>query len=148
MPSEAAAVVRASIDAFNRRDMRALLECIDPDVEWVPLRAVLDGDVYRGHEGIQRFIVDSDEDLENMQISADELLEVGDKVVVYGAIRGRGRGSGMDLELPLGWVMGLHDGRIDYLRAYTDRAAALEAAQATGEGVEQPFEPPTRALDS
>jgi ketosteroid isomerase-like protein len=148
MPSEAAAVVRASIDAFNRRDMPALLECVDPNVEWVPLRAVLDGDVYRGHEGIQRFIVDSDEDMENMQVREDELLEVGDKFVVYGALVGRGRGSGMDLELPLGWVIGLHDGRIDYLRAYTDRAAALEAARAAREGVEQPFEPPARALDS
>lgn len=141
-------MIKASIDAFNRRDVPALLELIHPDVEWVPLRAVLEGDVYRGHEGIHRFIAHMDEDIADMQIRVDDVLQVGRNVVVYGAILGRGRGSGMDLELPIGWVMRVREDRVDYLRAYTDRDDALKAAQAAAEGVEKPLGPPAPALDS
>jgi ketosteroid isomerase-like protein len=136
------------MDVFNRRDVAALLDLISPDVEWVPLRAVLDGDVYRGHDGIRRFIADMDEDIEGMQVRSDEVFEVGENVVVYGAIVGKGRGSGMDLDLPIGWVMHVTEGRVDYLRAYSERADALEAAERAREGVELPLGPPAPALDS
>jgi ketosteroid isomerase-like protein len=136
------------MDAFNRRDMPVFLELISPGVEWVPLRAVLEGDVYRGHEGMHRFIADMDEDIEAMQVRPDEVFEVGENVVVYGAIVGRGRGSGMDLDLRLGWVMHVAEGRVDYLRAYSDRADALEAAEQARAGVELPLGPPAPALDS
>jgi ketosteroid isomerase-like protein len=128
--------------------MPAFLDLVDPDVEWVPLNAVLEGDVYRGHDGIRRFMTDVDEDIENMQVRAEEVLEVGGHIVVYGAILGRGRGSGMDLELPIGWVMRVRDRRVDYLRAYPERADALSAAEDARAGVEKPLGPPARALDS
>ena len=142
------AVVRASIDAFNARDIPALLARISPDVEWVPLRAVLEGDVYRGHEGIHRFIADCDEDIEHMQVRLDEGIQVGDYVVINGAIVGKGRGSRNQLDLTLGWLMHVTDGKVDYLRAYTDRAEAMREAEAANRGVETPFGPPARALDS
>ena len=128
--------------------MPVFLELIHPDVEWVPLRAVLDGDVYRGHEGIHHFIADMDEDIEHMQVRVDDVLEVGENVVVHGAIVGKGRGSGMDLDLELGWVLHAREGRVDYLRAFSDRADALKAAEAAREGVELPLGPPSPALDS
>jgi len=128
--------------------MPAFLELIHPDVEWVPLRAVLDGDVYRGHEGIHRFIADMDDDIEHMQVRVDEVLEVADNVVVHGAIVGKGRGSGMDLDLELGWVIHVRSGRVDYLRAFSDRADARKAAEAARAGVELPLGPPAPALDS
>ena len=128
--------------------MPAFLERVHPEVEWVPLRAMLDGDVYRGHQGIRRFFADVEEDIENMQVRADEILEVGENVVLHGAIVGRGRGSGMDLELELGWVIHVRSGRLDYLRAFSDRADALKAAEAARTGVELPLGPPTPALDS
>jgi ketosteroid isomerase-like protein len=141
-------VVRSSIDAFNARDIPALLSAIDPDVEWVPLRAVLEGDVYRGHEGIHRFIADCDEDIEHMQVRMDDATQMGDYVVVDGAIVGRGRGSGNDLDLTLAWLMHVTAERVDYLRAYTDRAEAMREAEAANSGVKTPFGPPARALDS
>jgi ketosteroid isomerase-like protein len=141
-------VVRASIDAFNQRDMPVLLELVHPDVEWVPLRAVLYGDVYRGHEGIQRFIADMDNDIERMQVRVDELLELGENLVIYGSIVGKGRAGGMELDLPIGWVIRVREGRVAYLRAYPERADALRAAEHAGTGVDQPLGPPARALDS
>jgi ketosteroid isomerase-like protein len=145
---EAAEIVRATVDAFNRHDTAGFLEGLDEDVEWVPLRAVLDGDVYRGHSGARRFVADMDEDMEGRQIRLDEVFEVGAYVVAYGAVTGKGRGSGMDLEFPIGWVVGLSGGRISYLRAYTEREDALKAAQDAESGLEQPLGPPARAVDS
>jgi ketosteroid isomerase-like protein len=140
--------VRVSADAFNRRDMPAFLDLIDPDVEWVPLNAVLEGDVYRGHEGIRRFMVDIDKDIENMQLRVEDVFEVGEHVVLYAAIVGRGRGSGMDLELGVGWVIRVRNGRVDYLRAFPERADAMKAAEDARAGVENPLGPRARALDS
>ena len=141
-------VVRRSLEAFNRRDTSLLFELVDPDVEWVPLKAVLDGDVYRGHDGIRRYLTDVDEDIAGMQVRLEEIVEVGENVVLYGAIVGKGQGSGMDLELPIGWVLRVRDGRVAYLRAYAERADALKAAEDAESGVEQPLGPPARALDS
>lgn len=148
MPSGAIEIVRASIDAFNRRDIPGLLDLIDPAVEWTPLRAVLDGDVYRGHTGVRRFIAHMDEDIDRARLRTDEVFEVGANVVVYGAIVGTGRGSRMDLEFPLGWVLRVRGGRVVYLRAYTERDAALKAARGAGSGLDEPLGPPARALDS
>ena len=128
--------------------MPVFLGLIHPDVVWVPLRAMLDGDVYRGHDGIRRFMADMDEDIEHMQVQMDDAFEVGENVVLYGAIVGRGLGSGMDLNLQLGWVIHVRHGRVDYLRAFSDRDEALTAAEAASEGVESPLGPPAPALDS
>lgn len=141
-------VVRASIDAFNQRDTSVLFELVHPDVEWVPLRAVLYGDVYRGHGGIQRFMADMDEDIERMQVRVDDIIEVGENVVLYGSILGKGRAGGMDLDLAIGWVIQVIEGRVAFLRAYPERGDALRAAENARAGVKQPLGPPARALDS
>ena len=141
-------VVRASIDAFNQRDTSVLYELVHPDVEWVPLRAVLYGDVYRGHDGVQRFMADMDEDIERMQVRVDDIFEVGENVVLYGSIVGKGRAGGMDLDLAIGWVIQVVEGRVAYLRAYPERGDALRAAENARAGVKQPLGPPAGALDS
>jgi ketosteroid isomerase-like protein len=52
MTSDAQAAVAAIYDAFNRRDLDALLELSHPDIELHPLR-LSPGAVYRGHDGIR-----------------------------------------------------------------------------------------------
>jgi ketosteroid isomerase-like protein len=141
-------LVRQSIDAFNRRDTPVFLDLISPDVQWVSLRAVLDGDVYHGHEGIRRFVADTEDDIDGMHVRVEEIFEVGEYVVVYGSIHGIGRGSHMELDLPIGWVVRVTSGVVDYLRAYPERRDALRAAEDARDGIEYEFGPPARALDS
>jgi hypothetical protein len=58
-----------NVDAFKRglrRDIEALLEELDPNVEWHPALAVLLGGeqtVFRGHEGVRESIREEDEAL-------------------------------------------------------------------------------------
>ena len=43
-------------DAFNRRDLDALLALADPEIEWFPRIAELEGGrPYRGHDGVRHW---------------------------------------------------------------------------------------------
>ena len=68
MSQENVEIVRRVFEAFNRRDIAAFLELLDPDVEWVPILAVLEGRVYRGHEEIRRWIKDLATDWEFFEV--------------------------------------------------------------------------------
>jgi ketosteroid isomerase-like protein len=57
-----------------------------------------------------------------------ELMEGSDSILAVGTLHGRGRGSGVDVEVDLAFVARLRDGLIRSFRTYTDRADALEAA--------------------
>ena len=54
MSQENVQAAERAIDAVNRRDIEAVLEELDPEVEWHPMIQVLLGGeetMYRGHEG-------------------------------------------------------------------------------------------------
>src|SRR6185295_7605734 len=44
-----------TMDAFNRRDLDAFLALMDHDVETVPRTTALEGENYRGHDGVRRW---------------------------------------------------------------------------------------------
>ena len=122
-------MVRESLEAFNRRDLSKLFARIDPQVEWVPLDEMLDGETYAGHDGVRRFIDDMERDMAGFTVRTDDIVEGReDSVVIVGSVLGTGRGSGMELEFPLGWVIRVRDERVIYLRAYSDRQRAFADA--------------------
>ena len=51
-------LVRRFVDAYNSRQLEAQIELFDPKIELVPIRAVLEDTIYRGHDGIKRFARD------------------------------------------------------------------------------------------
>jgi ketosteroid isomerase-like protein len=63
VPEANVEVVRRFLDAAERDDLPGSLACLDPDLEWVPLRAATEG-VYHGHEGFEKFVADTDETFE------------------------------------------------------------------------------------
>jgi ketosteroid isomerase-like protein len=121
-------IVRRVFDAFNRRNIDAFLGALDPDVEWIPIMAALEGRVYRGHEGTRRWIEDLTADWEFFEPRFEEFRDLGDRVVVFGHWRARGRASGVELENQPGtWLYEVKDGKVVLMRTFTDRAEALEA---------------------
>ena len=121
-------IVRAALDAYNRRDLQAVLEVIDPDAEFIPLRSVLEGTPYRGHDGMRKFFEETGEEWDELRIEGEEWRDLGDRVLVIGHFRARGRSSGVELHTPAAWLASLRDGRIVYLRAYSDvEEAVLES---------------------
>jgi ketosteroid isomerase-like protein len=122
--------VRRSFEAFNRRDADRLVGLCHSDCEWLPFRAQLEGMVYRGHEGVRRFLGDMDEDWSQFRIDPVELHELGDRVVAIGRVRALGRGSGVDVDSVAGFVVELRDGQIIRVTSHSDPEAALRAARA------------------
>ena len=124
-----AEVVRRAWAAVNRRDVPALLECLDPRVEAVPFGAAMEGRVYRGHEGVTGWLErEVWVTYETFEVHPDENQVIDDeRLLVFGHWIARGRESGVELEATASWVVDVRDGRIVRWQTYTERDEAIEA---------------------
>jgi ketosteroid isomerase-like protein len=122
---------KRAIAAYNRRDLEAVVEEFDPEVEWHSLIQVMFGgeeSVYRGHRGVRESVQDMDEALAGLRVEYSEIRDLGERIVVLGRVHGRGRASGAEFESPLNWVVEFREGRAMRVRDYLDPKEALEAA--------------------
>src|SRR5687767_1317909 len=103
MSQENVEVVRRVYDAAARRDAATVFDLYDPEVEVDFTRAPLGGltrrGVFRGREHLQRFFREYHEAWEDLDDSYDELIDAGEHVVSVATVRGRGRASGVEIEL-------------------------------------------------
>ena len=130
MSKENVETYKRAVAAFNRRDIEAVLEELDPGVEWHPLFQVLLGGevtVYRGHEGYREFVRDNSSGVE-LHVEYSEVRDLGDQVIAIGHLRARGKESGAETESPVGYVVEFKNGKAIRVREYLDPKEALEAA--------------------
>jgi ketosteroid isomerase-like protein len=92
MSQENVEVVRRGYDAFNRGDIEGVIETVGSEVRWDMSERVLNPAVYEGHDGIRRFVEETDEVWEDFRLEPLEFIDAGDKVVVSQLIRGSGKG--------------------------------------------------------
>ena len=92
--------VRAGYEAFNRGEVDVALAGFHPDVEWSVLGILPDPEHYRGHEAVRRFWATWEETFAGFRIEVEEVIEVGDRVLVLIAASGRGSGSGAPVRSP------------------------------------------------
>ena len=102
--------------------------CGTRKLEFDPRRAQLEGESYRGHEGMERFLAEMREEWEGVRFEIEETREAEGQLVGIGRFRARGRGSGVDINVPLGVVTRVRRGKIVYTRFFSEPADALEAA--------------------
>ncbi len=57
-----------------------------------------------------------------------EFGDLGDRVLVLGRTEGRGRGSGVQVDSPIGVIYDFRDGKMSRVLAYFDHGEALRAA--------------------
>jgi ketosteroid isomerase-like protein len=134
MSEENVEIVRRGFETGNRREVEAMIELLDPEIEWhSALLMSLEGEaaVYRGHEGIRTFFGDLDELFDRVHAEYPEIRDLGDRVVGIGRIRMRGKGSGAETESPIVTVVDLKNGKATQVRTYLDPKQALEAAGLT-----------------
>jgi ketosteroid isomerase-like protein len=128
MTQENVESMRAAVEAVNRRDVEALTALLAKDAEIVPIRAALEGTVFRGPDATAQWYAALDESWEGMEGELESVRDLGDRVLALGRFRGRGRGSGAALDVEAGSVAHFHDGLITRLQNFSSRAEALEAA--------------------
>ena len=116
------------VAAVSRGDSRALIEAVHPDAEVHALRSVVEGP-YRGPDGARRFMRDNAESFELFEMRYREVEELpGDRVLAIGSIRIRGKGSGVETDVPTALIAEFRDGLLVWLRDYGDEASARAAA--------------------
>jgi ketosteroid isomerase-like protein len=120
--------VRRAYEAFNRRDVEALLATLHPEMEWHPLLGELGGGVYRGHEGVRRLVSEVYETWERFRIDVDDVIDAGELIFALSRSRGRGRASGVEADVRLVTVWEMRDGRPLRARSYATLEEALAAA--------------------
>jgi ketosteroid isomerase-like protein len=98
-------IVKRLMDAVNLRDIDALAEVTTSDLEWFPVFAArVEGDLYRGREGIETFLGEVDETWEEFLPVPEEYRDLGDRVLALGWLKTRGRASGVPVDSPWGGI--------------------------------------------
>jgi ketosteroid isomerase-like protein len=128
MAGENCDLVRDWFEATARRDAGRLIEIASPDIEYVPIMAALEGRVYRGHEGVCRWLDELYEHWDVFEPIGQEFHERGNTVIVLGYWNARGKASGAQLDSePATWIVEFEDGKMTRLQTYTSREDAFRA---------------------
>jgi uncharacterized protein len=123
-------LAREVYDAWTRADFDAMDARTAEDLEFVPaVAAGVEGGSVRGRDEVRRFFERLSETWETFQVEADEFRRVGDRVLVVGHVRAKGRGSGLELDQPMLTVIWFRDDKIARMQSFLDEEAALEAAE-------------------
>ena len=120
-------MVRAGYEAFNRGDIEGGLAPLHTSIEWWPATDEPVTRPYRGHDGYRRLVAETREAVPDIQAEIEELLVVGDRIVICLRFWGHGRDSGIPVEIRETVAGRLRDGKIVEIREYRARAEALEA---------------------
>jgi ketosteroid isomerase-like protein len=129
MSQENVEIAKRVIDAFNRRDVDAIVECVNPDIEWFPAVPVsFGGGALRGREGIESYVRDVSDTWGEYRVLSEDFRDLGeDQVLVLSRLEGRGVGSGGRVDEAMGQVFDIRDGKISRVTTYLDHGDALKA---------------------
>jgi ketosteroid isomerase-like protein len=130
VPRENIELARSLQERWNRGDLTVPPDTFHPDVEFLPLRAATEG-AYRGIAGVERFIADTGEVFEKFETNY-EYADLGDRVLAWGSIHFRARGSGVETDVETGGLIEFRDGKIVRWEDFGSKAKALEAAGRAG----------------
>jgi ketosteroid isomerase-like protein len=128
MSQENVDAIRASYQAFNRRDLDAFFEFYDPDIVWEQDERFVEPGTHYGHAGVRRVFDSIFESFEDFQVEVEEIFDLGDQVLSILRIAGTAKLTGMELATPGGHLFWLRDGKIVKLKLFVDPAEAREAA--------------------
>jgi ketosteroid isomerase-like protein len=120
-------LVRRAYDVFDT-DLDALVQMLDPNVEWVSPSDSIEPGTRRGHEGVRSAYAATAAAWDRPSHTPEEFLDGGEKVLVAVTFRGHGRGSGMEAERPEFHVWTIQDGRVMRFEWFYQREQGLQAA--------------------
>jgi ketosteroid isomerase-like protein len=128
MSQENVEIARRVYAAWNSDDWEPALAFFAEDVVWTPAREDPDPEPHRGRAGVRRFWAQWEELFDNINIEAEELIELGDRVVSRLHVTGTGKGSGISVDQRVYQVVEFRSGSIVRVDEFYDRPKALEAA--------------------
>ncbi len=116
------------VDAINRVDVTALLEVVHDETVFEPLRSATEG-AFVGPEGMRRFLADTAETFDLFKATYTDIRDLGEgRLLAIGTIRMRGRGSGVESDVPSAAIVEFRDGLLARYKDYGDARVALQMA--------------------
>jgi ketosteroid isomerase-like protein len=126
MSQENVEIVRATFEAFRRRDLDTFLSCFDSDVEYRSLVLEVEG-VYHGHEGMRSWWDSVLTVFPDWNPQVEDTRDLGQRVLSRVRAEGHGTGSGIALEREIWHVAEIREGRMKSSAFFRTEAEALQA---------------------
>jgi ketosteroid isomerase-like protein len=126
MSQENVEIVRRAIDAFSRTG-EPPEDLLHPDVEiWESpeLPGELAG---KGLENLVRVNQNLLDSFEEWSIEQEKSFDLGERVLVFVRFRAKGKGSGVEVDALMAYVLTVRDGKVTEWCLFGDRSKALEA---------------------
>jgi ketosteroid isomerase-like protein len=122
-------ILRAEYEAMSRQDWDAAFSSGLPDFELRTPDSSMGAGVHHGVDAARRAFEDFFEPYEEVVIEPEEFFERGDSIVVFFRMRSRPYGSSAMVEIRVGHLWTMHDGRAAGLEIFPEREKALKAAE-------------------
>lgn len=132
MTSARVDVATRGFEAFNRRDLETVLGLLADDVVTIVSPSLANAGTYRGHDGFTEMISAWDEAWEEFQVEPKDVIEEAGLVIVAARQSGRGRGSGIDVEMDTAFMFRVEDGLIGAMWVCDGVEEALAFARGGG----------------
>jgi ketosteroid isomerase-like protein len=121
--------VRVALEAYNREGPEAIIDLLDPEVEWIADRSDMGRMTYRGREGVRKSFEELYEGFDKLGMEVDELIEAGDRILVVGQMTARGRSTQVEAKIPLAIVFTVgEDGQVIRYESFRNTQEARESA--------------------
>jgi ketosteroid isomerase-like protein len=122
-------LVRQLWDAFQRGDIEWMVEQCTPDVVIAQPPETPDATVYAGPTALIEAVEGFPRDWEGFRVALTEVLDVSDEVVLSVCRnRGRGRISGLEMDMDMFYVHRIHAGKMARMQIFLSREQAMQAA--------------------
>ena len=123
MSSENVTRLQGWYEAFGRGDMPTVLAAMDPNIEWNEPQApgLPFSGVHRGPQAVANEVFGTvPTSLEEFAVVPQEFIDAGDRVIVLGEFRGKGKARGTPFVAPFVQIYTFRDGKMTRLQSYTD----------------------------
>jgi ketosteroid isomerase-like protein len=122
-------LTRDLVEAFNRRDLEAMTERFDPEIEWTPGGpAAVERTVYRGRDEVSEGFAATWESWDVFRLAEHEVRDLGHSTLWLGRARLRGGASHVELDQEFAIHLLMDGGKIVRIQGFLAWQEALEAA--------------------
>lgn len=122
------AILRSAYAAFNRGDIDAAVQSLDPQIDWSEPVEFPGGGTYRGREAAKQYLTNSRSSVAEVISEPEQFMAAGDRIVVFVYARVRPKNSTHWQEVRLADVYLFRDLTPIQMRAFANRQSALDWA--------------------
>jgi ketosteroid isomerase-like protein len=120
-------LARIAYEAFSSKDYDTVLATAHPDVEYEFVGRFAEGNVFRGPDAIRELWTQLDEIFLDWRSTPEEIIDLGDQVLVLVRESGTGRASELQFDQKVGHLLTFREGKITRLQIFGSWRRALRA---------------------